>query len=372
MTITFACPSCRARNTVALSLAGRDIPCQGCGGRLVVPVPREPAGGAPPAREPKRIKFACKCGHREAVGREWAGRKFLCPGCGKALRIPDRGRPESASALSSTPPSSPPGAESCGRVPSRAEARPRARAVAGEAGQGGRRGVEEEELVEPLLLPARGALRPVGGDAPPAEEAPKPKKKKRRKRKKGASVGLEGGEALGMIGVVFLIVLVVAGAGALLPGLRYGTSVLLLVVGFIFAFVGNIGFGNVANQEGAMYGMLCKMVPLYKWYYLYTRWNLMKEHILFYAVGLMMIYPGLALWELAPSLVQDEDGKGAQAAKAAPGRAKAGAPVAAPERDEDEEGDAPVPPTAVAPGAPPEAAAPGQPAPSRRARRDED
>jgi hypothetical protein len=129
-----------------------------------------------------------------------------------------------------------------------------------------------------------------------------------------------------------------------------GTGFLLMGLGFLFAFIGNIGFANVARQEGDMYAMLCKFVPLYKWYFLVSRWSLMKEHIVFYSVGLLMLYPGLILWRTAPSLADD-------GSKAKPAARAAAAP--APRGDDEDEEDAP--PVA----APVNPAARAEPAPAR-------
>ena len=47
---------------------------------------------------------------------------------------------------------------------------------------------------------------------------------------------------------------------------------------------------------------MCRYVPLYKWYFLLTRWDTMREHILFYGMGITMLAVGFGLWAMEPDM----------------------------------------------------------------------
>jgi hypothetical protein len=173
-------------------------------------------------------------------------------------------------------------------------------------------------------------VSPLPRLTPPPIEAesdkPKPTKKIRKKKKQTGAVGLEGAEALSFGGIVLGIGAVAVGAAYVVPSLRVVVALLMLLAGGILAWIGNTAFATAAREEGIHHYYMCRFVPLYKWYFLLTRWESMRDCIAIYMIGCVMLLPGYWVWSITPDPAND--GK-KPAATSKPGETKA-APKAAP------------------------------------------
>jgi len=112
-------------------------------------------------------------------------------------------------------------------------------------------------------------------------------------------VGLETREALQTIALILAVDVVVGGFALAYPPSRLAVGGIMMALGGILVIAGTVGISRVARDEGYLYGLFCKMVPLYKVYYLWTRWKLVREHFTFYAVGMMLLFPGSLLYVLS-------------------------------------------------------------------------
>ena len=135
------------------------------------------------------------------------------------------------------------------------------------------------------------------------------KAERARNRKKKASKSLAnkhlgGGmimaDVVNILGATVVAVVVISVICWRFADARFMIGGGLTVFGFIVYLVGTAGFSKVAREEGAQYSMMCRFVPLYKWYYLITRWDEMKGHFVFFCVGLMFLCPGLFILKISP------------------------------------------------------------------------
>ena len=86
--ITFNCPHCDRKMTVSAKLGGKQGKCPGCQKALTVPEEGEIADDA--------IHFPCTfCGKRIKVEKTLAGKVAQCTECGKGVLVPDESVPES-------------------------------------------------------------------------------------------------------------------------------------------------------------------------------------------------------------------------------------------------------------------------------------
>src|SRR5262249_7047085 len=71
------------------------------------------------------------------------------------------------------------------------------------------------------------------------------------------------------------------------------------------------------SYEGWIYSASCKFIPFYKLYYIYSRWRIMREHFIFYALGSILLWPGLVLLRL-PDEAEIEEPEPTAAVQVAP------------------------------------------------------
>lgn len=322
MTFPFACRQCGHDNQAELGWVGRTIPCAGCGENLIVPAPIEPAegNGGVGLVSSANLRFACPgCGRKYSTKPEMAGKKIRCGGCGAGVRVPGV---SAAGAGASSPSRSalrefeggP--ARSGVRAPAldrhagdpvaaafdldsladAAGVRPSPRKTKARSDGG--------EVVESILPSRTEAIAEVekalAEKAVVEEEKKRKQAKKKSKRKTRSTGGLEPKEVANIIGLSVLSAVVLGGLAYSSPALRFPIGGLLVAVGGITYVVGILGFSHVAREEGAVYSLCCKFVPLYKWYYLYSRWDMMKGHFTFYVVGLLLLSPGWLIIKESP------------------------------------------------------------------------
>ncbi|MFO0954701.1 MAG: hypothetical protein U0835_26760 [Isosphaeraceae bacterium] len=327
MTFAFSCHECGHLNHAEFSWCGRSMHCGGCGTKVVVPAPREgKAGTAAPPVSAGSVKFACpSCGRKFSTKADLAGKKIKCGGCQQTLRIPDPGLVPGSGSPSAAPPAAKvptPPKISRERKTTPASESPALAALdlydlgdaspPEDASRGSRpRSRPRGEAVESVLPSRSEAMAELSAQAA-AAEAEAAKKAKKKKKKKRSTGGLEMNEVWTLLGAACVGLVLVAGLTYAVPGARFPVGGLLCVVGFVVYLLGVYGFSKVASEEGAIYSLMCRFVPLYKWYYLVTRWDEMKGHFSFYAVGLMMLLPGILLVQLAG--VKDQAGAPSTAA----------------------------------------------------------
>lgn len=319
MTFTFDCPHCGRANHADLGHVGRTAPCPGCNQAVVVPAPLEaadaPPGVASAGPSPTAVRFACPtCGRKFATKVGMAGKRVVCSGCGTKLAVPGGPPPSSSGAVPTR----------TDRPPSRADVRPASSPsidtydlggdaapgalpvdapvlTAGGRGRGRRDGGELVESVLPSRSEAMADLERSLAEKAKVEEEKKAKRaKKARKGKKRASAGLEPKEVAQMIGGGVALVALLGGLSYAAPNFRLPIGGVLCVIGGLVYFLGTLGFSHVAREEGAIYSLCCKFVPLYKWYYLVTRWEEMRGHFALYAVGLVLLGPGVWIVKESP------------------------------------------------------------------------
>jgi hypothetical protein len=189
---------------------------------------------------------------------------------------------------------------------------------------------ELEDVEEQAAAPLPRLTPPPETESAEEPSKEKPKRKKKKKRK-GSSVGLEGKEALSFGGMVLGFGLLAVGVAYAIPPLRVIVGLLLLIGGGVLAWIGNVGFATAAREEGIHHGLLCKFIPLYKWYFLMTRWDRMRDLIALYIVGCIMLPPGFWLFRLAGDDLEAEAKKKDAPSAVAPAQsAPAASPLPAP------------------------------------------
>ena len=320
MTFTFDCPHCGHANGADLGRVGRTAACSACGQAVVVPAPLEaadaPPGTASAGPSPTALRFACpSCGRKFTTKVGMAGKRVACTGCGTKLAVPGGPPSPSSGAVPARP----------DRPPSRADVRPASApsidaydlggdpapsglpvdapvlAAAGGRGRSRRGGEEAVESVLPSRSEAMAELEKNLAEKAKVEEEKKAKRaKKARKAKKRASAGLEPKEVAQLIGGGVALVALLGGLAYAAPNFRLPIGGVLCVIGGLVYFLGTLGFAHVAREEGAIYSLCCKFVPLYKWYYLVTRWEEMRGHFALYAVGLVLLGPGVWIVKESP------------------------------------------------------------------------
>jgi hypothetical protein len=205
------------------------------------------------SRERMAISFACEgCGKHFEVDEAHAGKRGKCSGCGRPMIVP-HGRPASPAAaepevygLIAAPEPEP---STFVSVLGRTSTRP-----------SGSRG--------PGLKAGRGSEAPVGS-------------------------GVVRPLAIG-IGVVVLVLILVA---MILPrgmmiagGIIAGAGLIMTVYAYAIG-------AYIAFTEDFLYGFLYLVIPLYTAYYIISRWDDMRAHIVVGAVGLPLLLIGAAMME---------------------------------------------------------------------------
>jgi len=367
MTFTFACRHCGGENRATLAESGRAKACAACGRSVVVPAPAETADGSgerPASGE--AIRFACPdCGRKYATKPELLGKKIKCGGCGKGLVVGGAQAPPPAHQPSNPRPAAATAASPAGSNRGTVRPGPPATSVLDldmllEGADGG---ADLPTDVPELVGRSRLSRRPGGGEAVESvlpsrsaamadlEEdlAAKAEVQRERDRKralkakakgKKTSGGLELSEVFTIIGFTLGSVVVIGFFSWMYPGLRFPVGASLAGVGFLGAIFGTMGFAQAAREEGYHHALLCRFVPLYKLYFLLTRWEMMKGHFAFYAAGLLLLSTGGVLLKTTPfymerdraGLISDSD-----SAKSRQPAARTPPPAVAPTADESSE-----------------------------------
>ena len=309
-----------------------------------------------------RLKFRCqKCGRKYASRPELIGKKIRCGGCGAGVRVPDPGSVSSSwsPAVAQASPR-----ESDSQATARALVKERSPRVPGDSRTVARKRVEPKpepipsppNFLDDDEFPVKGApsthevgkadledssvvyrdppdlpkprsrgSRKEGGEIidrvlpsrsekmaeveleMAAKEEAKVEKERKRKKKRSKSLAnkhIGGGmimqDVVNILGASVVGITVISLICWQFPGARFPIGGGLTVFGFIVYLLGTFGFSKVASEEGAHYSLMCRFVPLYKWYYLFTRWDEMKGHFVFFCVGLMFLWPGLFILKISP------------------------------------------------------------------------
>ena len=93
--IDIRCHQCGRRCAAPEQQAGKSIKCPACGSRIVVPRTSDDSATPPSphrnggATTTDGLVVECSCGKRFRAKTEWSGKTGKCPGCGKALMIPN-------------------------------------------------------------------------------------------------------------------------------------------------------------------------------------------------------------------------------------------------------------------------------------------
>ncbi len=72
-------------------------------------------------------------------------------------------------------------------------------------------------------------------------------------------------------------------------------GMLLMVVGYLAAFICGLWMLIIAFQEGALQGILYMFVPFYSLYYVISRWEKCKQPFLYSLAGLAVAIIGLVM-----------------------------------------------------------------------------
>lgn len=362
--VTFTCRQCGEENSAPLSQGGNRANCNYCGAENPVAVPQGvgAASSASATPRPGTIKIGCAlCGHRQYVPASLAGKPIQCEQCGKKIRVPGA-RPAASPA-----PASPPARATTARDGGHATARrpavarsaepPAQREKIGavstppapqdvpldlfddESGSGEVGPLEPD--VEPLPLSPRGSFQPARQpQAADAVESPVAAPKKKKKKKK-STYGLNADDVKTIGWAIIGLTVIVGGAAIALPGVRSTIGLTMIVVGGLVMLLGNAGFASVVREEGAMHYLLCRYFPLYSLYFLVTRWDRMRDHVMLATVGTVILAPGILIFSIAPDVKKDM-GEGDDEDKPAasrPAKKDAGQPpMPVKQESEDEEG----------------------------------
>ena len=297
LTFAFACGACGHQNHADLANAGKAAFCAGCGRQVIVPAPREPSDGAAPLRSTALLlKFRCpQCNRKFSTKPELAGSKTVCGGCGTRIKIPAGG------GLAEFAPSSRPASAS-----PPANARPSAAAEAAvalidhlvgalpeplEPAPGTRRSRRSKDPVDTVLPSRAEAMEEVRQSLEAqAEEKAKAAKKKKKPSVMKKRIGgtLEVGDLLNVLGFVVAASVVLGSLAWAYPDARFPLGGVL------------VGFSQIARDEGLHFSLACRFVPLYKWYYLFTRWADTKDYAAFFVAGALVMSTGGLLIKTSP------------------------------------------------------------------------
>jgi hypothetical protein len=251
------------------------------------------------------VKFACAaCGRKYATRPELIGKKISCKGCGARVRVPGEAAPVEPPRAAVSSPSIPhPGAlrpdpDPLGRLGIELEEALPGGGPARDGSKPGRQGRRPGGERVATVLPSRTeAMEEVRRLEQEQAEAKAKEKRKRQKvvkdaMRKRVAGSLEMGDIVTLVGGCAGAAVVLGGLAWAYPGLRFPIGGVLCLLGLIVYLLGTAGFSKIAREEGDFHALGCRFIPLYKWYFLITRWSLVKDYVAFFVVGMAVMATG--------------------------------------------------------------------------------